>query len=627
MSRIQEIKEKNFLNLNSQKLRWAIIVTAILILIGGAAGGYYAYWHYQQPKFHDVTIELGTKDLSIDAFYTKYVHSQNTSFVTAPEDIDYSHIGEQSIVLKSGKKEESVHLIIQDTTPPVAEFRDLRVAINSKVSAEDFVVSYEDLSEVTIDFVKPLAAPEDYDEVVVGVSVTDSGGNTTVGQCKLSYAWIREELTVELGLEITKEDILYDPVTDDALLNQDVLDQINASPVGEYEVECKRGSKTLICKVNVVDTTGPELTLHPVQIYKGKTAKIESFVEKASDLSGDVTLEYITEPDFSVTGTQTVQITATDSFGNQTTAETTLDIQIDKTPPVITLVGDSTTYIYIGDTYKEQGATAIDACDGDVSSKIKISGSVDTSKTGTYTIEYTVADAHNNQATAKRTVKVVKKPTPQPDNPQPASGKVVYLTFDDGPGPYTAQLLDILDKYNVKATFFVVNHPRYNYLIAEESRRGHSVAIHSYSHDYSKIYKSDSAYLDDLYAMQEVIKAQTGHETSLIRFPGGSSNTVSRSYNKGIMRRLTAKVQELGFVYFDWNVTSGDAGETTKTSVVAQNVINGMKSHNTSIVLQHDIKSFSVAAVEQIIVWGLDNGYTFLPLTTSSPAVHHGVNN
>lgn len=627
MSRIQELQPKLSFKLKSNKLRWAIIVTAILILIGSAAGGFYAYWYNQQPKFHDVTIELGTKDLSIEMFYTEYAHPQNTFFVTAPNDIDYSHTGEQSIVLKQGNKEEEVHLIIQDTTPPVAEFRDLRVSINSELAAEDFVAEYEDLSEVTIDFVKPLAAPKDYEDVVVEVAVTDSDGNTTVGQCKLSYVWMREEITVELGQEITKDDILYDAVTDAELINQNLLDQINASPAGTYEIESKRGSKSLICKVNVVDTTGPTLTLQPIQVYKGKSAKIESFVEDVSDPSGDVTLKYITEPDFSTTGTQTVQIVATDPFGNQTTAKTTLEVRIDTDPPVITLVGDSTTYIYIGGTYKEQGATAMDACDGDVSSKIEISGSVDTGKAGTYTVEYTVSDKNNNQATAKRTVKVVKKPEPQPDNPQPTSGKVVYLTFDDGPGQYTAQLLDVLDKYNVKATFFVVNHPRYNYLIAEEARRGHSVAIHSYTHEYSKIYKSEGAYLDDLYAMQEIIKAQTGHETTLIRFPGGSSNTVSKSYNKGIMSRLTAKVQELGFVYFDWNVNSGDAGGTTKTSAVVQNVINGMKSHNTSIVLQHDIKGFSVDAVEQIIIWGLDNGYTFLPLTTSAPTAHQRVNN
>ena len=92
------------------------------------------------------------------------------------------------------------------------------------------------------------------------------------------------------------------------------------------------------------------------------------------------------------------------------------------------------------------------------------------------------------------------------------------------------------------------------------------------------------------------------------------------------MTELAKDVTDQGYKYYDWNVSSGDAGGTTSTSEVYQNVINGIQSHNVSVVLQHDIKSFSVDAVESIIQWGLANGYTFLPLTTSSPDVHHGIN-
>ncbi|MFQ9388566.1 MAG: hypothetical protein ACLR1V_06910 [Coprococcus sp.] len=93
------------------------------------------------------------------------------------------------------------------------------------------------------------------------------------------------------------------------------------------------------------------------------------------------------------------------------------------------------------------------------------------------------------------------------------------------------------------------------------------------------------------------------------------------------MTKLTKDLTDMGYQYFDWNVTSGDAGETTSTSVVVQNVISGIQQHDVSIVLQHDIKGFSVNAVEQIIQWGLAHGYTFLPLTAESPTAHHGVNN
>ena len=183
----------------------------------------------------------------------------------------------------------------------------------------------------------------------------------------------------------------------------------------------------------------------------------------------------------------------------------------------------------------------------------------------------------------------------------------------------------MLDRYNVKATFFVVD-TGYHELIGEEYRRGHTVGIHSATHDYGGIYASEDAYFSDLNEISDIIYAQTGHRPNQVRFPGGSSNTVS-CFNPGIMTRLTQDLTDMGYEYYDWNVLSGDAGETTDTDVVAQNVINGISNHNVSIVLQHDIKGFSVAAVEQIIIWGLSNGYTFLPLTPGSPTAHHGLNN
>ena len=220
-----------------------------------------------------------------------------------------------------------------------------------------------------------------------------------------------------------------------------------------------------------------------------------------------------------------------------------------------------------------------------------------------------------------------EEPEKEPEEEPVQNDKVIYLTFDDGPGPYTEQLLEILDKYNVKATFFVVNKPNYNYLIAKEYEAGHSVAVHAYLHNYSKVYASDDAYFEDFRAMNEVVKEQTGSYTNLLRFPGGSSNTVSKKYSKGIMSRLTKEVEKQGLHYFDWNVSAGDAGKTTDTDEVYNNVIKGIGNKSWAIVLQHDTKGFSVAAVERIIQWGLEHGYTFLPLDENSPGAHHGIAN
>jgi hypothetical protein len=93
------------------------------------------------------------------------------------------------------------------------------------------------------------------------------------------------------------------------------------------------------------------------------------------------------------------------------------------------------------------------------------------------------------------------------------------------------------------------------------------------------------------------------------------------------MTTLSKSLAYHGFLYCDWNVSSGDAGGTTSTAQVAANVIAGMKRNNVSIVLQHDIKKFSVEAVEEILAWGLANGYTFLPMDETTPMVHQRVNN
>lgn len=313
-----------------------------------------------------------------------------------------------------------------------------------------------------------------------------------------------------------------------------------------------------------------------------------------------------------------------DSSGNEAVANRTVHI-VDTTPPQITLTQGSTCYVKCGTEYMEAGYYAEDICDGDITDKVQVTGDVNTSECGSYTVSYKVSDSSGNTAEAERTVRVYK---PMTDNVVNPGNKVVYLTFDDGPGPYTQELLDVLDRYNVKATFFVTNgKPDYQNLIAEEASRGHTVAIHSASHDYSRIYQSVDAYFDDLNEMNNIILTQTGKYADIIRFPGGSSNTVSRSYCEGIMSQLVCAVEAKGFRYCDWNVSSGDAGSANTASQVICNVINGIKGRNISIVLQHDIKKFSVDAVEEIIQWGLSEGYTFLPITSTTPMSHHGINN
>lgn len=320
-------------------------------------------------------------------------------------------------------------------------------------------------------------------------------------------------------------------------------------------------------------------------------------------------------------GTYTLTYSVTDSSGN--VGEIIRTVQIaDLNKPVITLNGELKTYIKVGTAYADPGFTATDNIDGDITSKVAVSGSVDTSKMGINTVTYSVADSFGNTTTTTRKVYVYQQQAVA--NPINPGNKVVYLTFDDGPSAHTARLLNILDKYGVKATFFVTNQfPSYQYMIGETHRRGHTIALHTLTHNYASLYASEEAYYQDLAGINNIVVAQTGVAPSIVRFPGGTNNLVSRKYCPGIMTALTQSISHFGYLYCDWNVSSGDAGGAKTADGVANNVISGIQKHNVSIVLQHDIKSFSVEAVDDILFWGIQNGYTFLKMDNTTPMVHY----
>lgn len=209
------------------------------------------------------------------------------------------------------------------------------------------------------------------------------------------------------------------------------------------------------------------------------------------------------------------------------------------------------------------------------------------------------------------------------------SQKICYLTFDDGPSENTLKILEILKRENVKATFFVIHTGKMEYLknIADD---GHAIGLHTYSHEYYQIYSSDEAYFNDLQMISDEVFQYTGIRSNIIRFPGGSSNTVSKKYNLGIMTRLTQEVQNRGYTYFDWNVTSGDADDKKLTaSEIVQRCKNDMPKRSNACVLMHDAptKTTTVDALPQVIQLFRDNGFTFETLDSNSVVPKHTVNN
>ncbi|MBQ9902980.1 MAG: polysaccharide deacetylase [Clostridia bacterium] len=206
--------------------------------------------------------------------------------------------------------------------------------------------------------------------------------------------------------------------------------------------------------------------------------------------------------------------------------------------------------------------------------------------------------------------------------------KVAYLTFDDGPSINTEKLLDILDQYEVKATFFVIYHKNMEKKYKAIVNRGHTIALHSYTHSYSKIYRTEKGYYEDLNKIHDYVEKVTGVDSNIIRFPGGSSNTVSRKYNKTIMKTLKQSVTDNGYIFHDWNIDSTDAsGINRDPDLLVEKVEAGLKKKKPVVnILMHDTgksKTTTVEALPRIIEAVQAQGYQIEPLTVDSEVIQH----
>ena len=201
----------------------------------------------------------------------------------------------------------------------------------------------------------------------------------------------------------------------------------------------------------------------------------------------------------------------------------------------------------------------------------------------------------------------------------------VYLTFDDGPSSSTDEILDILKQYGVKATFFVVGKQGYNTQYKRIVEEGHTLGMHSYSHLYNEIYHSLNAYKQDLAKLHDYLYEITGVDSNIVRFPGGSSNTISDVD----MFELIDYLNKENIAYYDWNVSGGDAdmsGNGLSAEQIADNVLNNIEKYNNAVVLLHDAggKKTTVEALPIIIEKILESQESvFLPITEDSVPVQH----
>lgn len=395
---------------------------------------------------------------------------------------------------------------------------------------------------------------------------------------------------------------------------------VNMEALGQYQVIYTIKDKQETLMVNVVDKLNPEFDLYEKTIVLGEEIEAKELVYNIKDDS-KVNIFYAKEYDFSSSGDYPVKVVVEDDYGNKTIKETVIHVEEkDTIPPVMK---------GLNPLIVEQG-TAIDYYSG-----VSVTDNQDPNPTftidfndlkenvpGSYEIYYMTIDRQGNSAIYTRTVTVKKISETQQ--------KVVYLTIDDGPSYNTPEILEILNRYNAKATFFVTGEcPEYYSYIKIAHDLGHTIGMHTYCHNYSTIYSSDQAYIEDLNAISDVVEQQIGYRPNIFRFPGGSSNTVSRHYNLGIISRLVDYANRNGWIYYDWNADIGDGNSGMESQDLIDRAVESGKGINRIVMLMHDGRGSqeSVKALPTIIEYYQSLGYEFKAIDENAPTAHHKIAN
>ena len=366
--------------------------------------------------------------------------------------------------------------------------------------------------------------------------------------------------------------------------------KVDTNKEGKYTVYYVYGKQKVKAEVEVKDTKAPELKMKDSYTTElPKDIKPEDFVESVKDAS-DVTLEFVGQDSWEKKGKYGVTVAATDSDGHKTEGKSTLNLEEDTTGP--TIEGADDKELAQGDTMDfNEGVTIKDDMDPEPTLEVQGADKVDFATPGTYIVTYLAKDRSGNETKIERKIKVKEK--------------------------------------NAKATFFVTgNNQEHDDMIKRAFSEGHSIGLHTYTHDYATVYASEDAYFADLQKVSDLVESITGTKSMIIRFPGGSSNTVSAKYVKGLMTTLTKAVRDKGYQYFDWNCDSTDAsGNNVPVEKLVSNATSCTANHVDILMHDTDAKDTTVQALPQIIDYYRSQGYTFKGLTVDSVAAHHGVNN
>ena len=208
-----------------------------------------------------------------------------------------------------------------------------------------------------------------------------------------------------------------------------------------------------------------------------------------------------------------------------------------------------------------------------------------------------------------------------------ADDRTVYLTIDDGPSENTEFILHILNYYHVNATFFVTEMNTGCFeKVREIASSGNAIGLHSCSHDYSLIYRSSEDFFADIDKERSDIKDIVGVDTKIIRFPGGTDNTISMNYCKGIMKKLCSDVNEENISFFDWDVEVGSPfGACRSLLYYRKRFVMQAAFRKSVIVLAHDWNDHRkiLFLLPYVIEFYQRRHYTFKILTDDIPSRYH----
>ena len=402
-----------------------IVVIAVVVVLILAILAIVLFNIFSKKVKDQVQLELGTQELKIQDFLTDEKYAENAEFVTDISQIDLNKVATYEITIKLNDKEYTSILDVKDTTAPQVKFQDVDGYTDYQINPEDFIAEKTDASnmEVSLGNEVTINGFGEYHPLVI---VKDEYGNETSQECLLNISYIKSKFILEYGNKLTKEDLLFNVAEYQDTINQQDIDTINSYDVGEYDLKSVYDGQEKVTKITIQDTIAPELVLKDVTLYTEQTiTDTNQFVEKAEDLAG-VTLNILTEIDYSIVGDQEVTIEAVDGHGNKTSQTAKLTIKEDTEGPVFSGISDLK--VTKGGTadYKK-GVTAKDGKDGDVEFTVD-SSSVKLDTAGTYYATYTATDKAGNTTTSKRKIVVSEKSTASSSS---SSSGDVYAKADE----------------------------------------------------------------------------------------------------------------------------------------------------------------------------------------------------